>query len=160
MDGCLYAVNYDGSLRWRLRTGGITESSPIIANDGRIYVGVNRGLWAVSASGTKLWSRPGEGYVESTPVALADGSVLFNDRRGVLLNLRADTWIMGIANLGSYDHGGLNIAPNGIIYGAGGDAMSFAAIRSSLRLADTPWPKFRGNTSNTGRLEKPGRNRP
>ena len=37
MDGTLYALNPDGTLRWKFATGGNIESSPAIGEDGTIY---------------------------------------------------------------------------------------------------------------------------
>jgi hypothetical protein len=122
----------------------------VIAADGRIYVGVNQGLWAVSASGEKIWSRPEEGAMDSAPVALAGGLVLFNDRRGAVLVLEPDEAIKVWSDLASYGHGGLTVATNGLIYGAGGEPGALTALRPAFQLADTPWPKFRGNRRNTG----------
>jgi len=77
VDGCLYALNLDGSLRWRLRMGGVTESSPVIGQDGTISVGVLQHLRAVNADGRKKWGRfGGEDFpMEASPVVLADGSI-------------------------------------------------------------------------------------
>ena len=36
-DGTLYALNPDGSLKWKFETGGSTRSTPIIDENGIIY---------------------------------------------------------------------------------------------------------------------------
>jgi outer membrane protein assembly factor BamB len=38
-DSYLYAINPDGTLKWKYLTGSAMESSPAIASDGTIYVG-------------------------------------------------------------------------------------------------------------------------
>jgi outer membrane protein assembly factor BamB len=46
-DGFLYALNPDGSLKWRFEIGDKTIlSSPAIGNDGTVYMG-NRCLYAI-----------------------------------------------------------------------------------------------------------------
>jgi len=55
VDGSCYALNSDGKLAWRVRTGGITESSPVIGLDGIVYVAVNKQLWAITPDGKKKW---------------------------------------------------------------------------------------------------------
>jgi outer membrane protein assembly factor BamB len=38
-NGNLYAINPDGSLRWKFATGSTVDSSPAIGNDGSLYFG-------------------------------------------------------------------------------------------------------------------------
>ena len=48
MDSCLYAINPDGSLKWRYQTGYRVNSSPAVATDGTVYVGsLNGCLYAI-----------------------------------------------------------------------------------------------------------------
>ena len=48
----VYAVNADGTLRWKLPTGGMVFSSPAIGPDGTVYVGsCDSCLYAISDSG-------------------------------------------------------------------------------------------------------------
>jgi len=47
-DSNLYAINPDGSEKWRVTTGGEVRSSPAIGSDGTIYVGSHDGrLYAI-----------------------------------------------------------------------------------------------------------------
>ena len=47
-DDYLYAINPDGSLKWRYQTGGYVGSSPAVAADGTVYVGsANNYLYAI-----------------------------------------------------------------------------------------------------------------
>lgn len=86
-DGALHALTTDGTLKWRLRTGGLDMCSPTVAN-GTVYIGSgypNKDFWAVEAnSGVVKWrtnsglpdpllKRPGQ-YVYSSQ-AYADGVV-------------------------------------------------------------------------------------
>ena len=53
-DGSLYALNTDGTLKWRYQTKGpIVFSSPAIAPDGTVFIGaVDGALYAIQGSGT------------------------------------------------------------------------------------------------------------
>ena len=56
-DSCLYAVDVqNGSLKWKIKTGGIIRSSPCV-NDDKVYVGSFDGfIYAFkAASGAKAW---------------------------------------------------------------------------------------------------------
>jgi outer membrane protein assembly factor BamB len=156
VDGFLYALNLDGSLRWRLRTGGITESSPVIGEGGTIYVGVVQHLWAISANGQKQWGRIGtEDYpFETSPVVLANGSICCVSSFGVLWYISPEEVMQYMYNLRRYGYGSPAVGPNGAVYVADYSIPSgaFTALRAGTSLARTPWPKFRGNSRNTGNI--------
>ncbi|HEV2394985.1 MAG TPA: PQQ-binding-like beta-propeller repeat protein [Verrucomicrobiae bacterium] len=158
VDGFFYALDPDGQLKWRLKTGGITESSPVIGQDGMLYVGVNQQLWALTREPKKKWQY-GLGVawwdpVEVAPLALADGSVCFISHYGLLTNLDADgkwKWHYYMYGNGTVSPA---VAPSGSIYTAGQyptNGICFQALRTDAPLAQSPWPKFRGNPENTGR---------
>jgi len=82
-DGCLYAINPDGSLKWRYRTGDIVCSSPVIAADGTVYFGsIDRYLYAINANGSFRWRYRTGDCVSSSPAVAGDGTVYVgsNDR--------------------------------------------------------------------------------
>ena len=156
VDGFLHAINLDGTLRWRLHTGGINESSPVIGSDGTVYAGVLGRLWAVGADGKKQWGLAGgeDVLMECTPFVLADGTIGCVAGNNVLWyaspkgDIQGMYWPAGA-------HGSPAIGPTGAIYTPGfGD---FNAVRAGAALAQTPWPKFRGNSRNTGNLQDLGR---
>ena len=140
------ALNPEGTLRWRLRTGGFTESSPVIGPDGTIYFGVNQEFWAVTPEGNKKWARGVEELIEATPLVLADASICFEGGYHIMFNTGADTTVNWIYV--GLNHGSPSVAPSGAIYVS--DSTQFKAIRSHTPLARSPWPKFRGNARNTG----------
>jgi outer membrane protein assembly factor BamB len=52
-DYCLYAVNSDGTFKWRFRANAGIESSPALATDGTVYVGADDDyLYGIRGSGT------------------------------------------------------------------------------------------------------------
>ncbi len=85
----------NGSLKWKLVTGGSTDSSPAISADGTIYlgtigytpnhnVGYPTGLAAVSADGTRKWTFATADEVSSSPAIGADGTIYFGSDDGNL----------------------------------------------------------------------------
>lgn len=148
VDGWFYALNLDGSLRWRLHSGGSTQSSPVVGPDGTIYVGVNSALWAISAEGKKLWAHPTDSAVEAPPVVLADNSVLFVSRFGWLFNVASEQTRNWSMFLNAYGCASPAVAGSGVIYAH--QNPDFIALRGSVPLAVSAWPRFRGNARNTG----------
>jgi outer membrane protein assembly factor BamB len=69
-DWYFYAINSDGTMKWRYKTGEGIKSSPAIGEDGTIYVGSDDGkLYAIYPDGTKKWSLTiGGSWVNSAPV--------------------------------------------------------------------------------------------
>jgi outer membrane protein assembly factor BamB len=154
VDGNFYAVKPDGSLRWRLHTGGISESSPIIGPGGVIYVGVDKEVWAISLTGEKkseqeVTSDQYQMPIEGSQLALADGSLCVISGYGLLVNrnhLGPYRWSFHAPGYGSASP---VVGATGTVYIAG-MVKEFYALRASVRLARTPWPKFRGDPRNTG----------
>jgi outer membrane protein assembly factor BamB len=151
VDGFFYAVNADGRLGWRLQTGGVTESSPAISADGTIYVGVNRHLWAITPEGKKVWDRL-DGYdMEGAPVALANGHILFITRQSCLVHIKPDREFLWGMWLPGYGNGSPSVGADGNIVLPGGS--QFVCFSNGVALASSPWPKFKGNTRNTGNIK-------
>jgi len=74
-DNSLYAVNPDGTLKWRYLTQGSVRSSPAVATDGTVYVGSTGGLYALYPNGDLRWRIPMAGSVRSSPAIADDGTV-------------------------------------------------------------------------------------
>jgi outer membrane protein assembly factor BamB len=72
-----YAINPNGTLKWRYKTEQGIRSSPAIAEDGTIYVGSqDTKLYAFYPNGTKKWSLAlGGSWVNSAPVIDEDGII-------------------------------------------------------------------------------------
>ena len=69
IDGGLYALNPDGTVKWYYRTGNwIDESSPAISSDGTIYFGgVDGILYALKSDGTLKWRFETDSSILSSP---------------------------------------------------------------------------------------------
>ncbi len=89
-DGRIYALNPDGTLKWRVwgLEGSIlgTRSSPAIAEDGTIYIGVNgivdiftNYLLALNPDGSVKWQALTASTVDAGPAIGADGVIYVGD---------------------------------------------------------------------------------
>jgi hypothetical protein len=87
-DGLLYAVNSNGSQKWRFDTltHQAIASSVALASDGSIYFGAGGRLWSVADAGSEgymLWSfpdvlnQPALAAIKSSPLINNDGTIYF-----------------------------------------------------------------------------------
>jgi outer membrane protein assembly factor BamB len=87
-DGFFYALNPDGTLRWRVATQGNMDSNgAALSADGTLYFGTNQGVaYALDASdGSERWtSTAGNSPYFAGVAVAADGSVYFKQDEGVL----------------------------------------------------------------------------
>jgi outer membrane protein assembly factor BamB len=153
-DGFFYALTAQGSLRWRLKTGGITESSPVIGKDRTIYVGVNRALWAISSDGKKQWEQADPQLIDAAPLALQDGTVCFVSQLGLLLNLADPNHFNWVFDQNWYGSASPVVGSDGKIYTLGnivGTGIILYSLPTNSKLADSSWPRFRGDAQGTGR---------
>ncbi|MCB1217096.1 PQQ-binding-like beta-propeller repeat protein [bacterium] len=80
-DSFLYALNPDGSLKWRYQTGDKIGSTAAIGRDGTIYFGSYDGrLYALNPDGKEIWSRGYGNSISSSPVIARNGNIIFTDR--------------------------------------------------------------------------------
>jgi outer membrane protein assembly factor BamB len=80
----VYAINPDGTLRWRFATGGHVSSAPAVLPDGTVIAGCQDDLvYAIAPNGTKRWDFRTGGDVESAPTIGEDGAIYFgsDDRK-------------------------------------------------------------------------------
>ncbi len=80
--GVLYAVNPNGTLKWKFATGNIITSAPTIATDGTIYIGSeDANFYAINPNGTLKW-KFATNEVAFTPAIAADGTIYVCDELG------------------------------------------------------------------------------
>src|SRR3954469_18948389 len=69
----VYAINGDGTLRWRFTTGGHVSSAPALLPDGTAVAGSQDNLvYAIAPDGTKRWDFRAGSDVESAPAIAED----------------------------------------------------------------------------------------
>ena len=135
-----------------MRTGGITESSPVISGDGTIYIGINNFRSAITADGKLKWkSVATEQMLNSTPALTADGHVLYASEDGNISVLKADSSIRWYVWLGAQLDASPVIAPDGMIYVPSADG-ELHALQGPAGLMNSSWPMFRANPQHTGRV--------
>jgi outer membrane protein assembly factor BamB len=174
--GYVYAVNADGTLRWRYEVPGErhVRASPAIGSDGTIYVttkafydpdaGAQPALClAFNPDGSIRWiyeiaptaeTIPADSY--TSPAIGADGTIYFAAESGYVFAVDADGELLWKDNF----HNTINwsspmLMDDGTLYIGGNRNEAegrLVAIRTeSPGLDPGPWPKFRGNAANTGR---------
>ena len=77
-DHYLYALNPNGTLRWRYNTGSYIKGSASIADDGTIYVpSFNGYFYALNHDGTLKWQASTGSSVAAAGVALAEDGTIY-----------------------------------------------------------------------------------
>ncbi len=74
----LYAIEPDGSGKWKLRTSAPT-SSPTVTADGKVFFASEFFLWEVTPDGEPGWSYPVRSYIVSEVVIGPDGTIYIVD---------------------------------------------------------------------------------
>jgi len=151
-DSCLYALNPDGNLKWRYKTGDWVRSSPAIGLDGTIYFGsCDNCLYALNPDGNLKWRYKTGGVVFSSPAIGSDGTIYFGSYDSYLYALNPDGNLKWRYKTGNCVFSSPAIGSDGTIYFGSEDGYLYA-LRGSGILGSTPWPKFRHDLRNTGKL--------
>ncbi|MBM3314441.1 PQQ-like beta-propeller repeat protein, partial [candidate division WOR-3 bacterium] len=154
-DGTIYggnpltAMRPDGSVIWRRDSR--STGAPAIGSDGTIYQPSHDTLFAIGPAGSVKWA-----FISpcgtSTPAVAADGTVYFADYMPFVHALGPngrELWRGEDPGSGSE---GVTVA-----LGLDGTVLSTAccaclcAFAGTSPLADSPWPKFQRDLSNSGR---------
>ena len=126
-DDYLYAVNPNGTLKWRYLTGGVVRSSPAIAADGTVYVGsYDHSLYALNPDGTLKWRYLTGGDVPSSPAIAADGTIIFGSRDKTIYALNPDSTVKWSYPTSGEVYSSPAIAPDGTIYCGSNDRFLHA----------------------------------
>jgi len=94
--GNLYAINPDGTEKWRFDIGSDVCPSPAIGNDGTIYIAGYEGapgdgkICAVNPDGTEKWCYYYEKWQESSPTVGPDGTIYIGSYIGKIFALNPD----------------------------------------------------------------------
>jgi outer membrane protein assembly factor BamB len=84
----LYALNGDGTLRWRNESAWSTNA-PAIASDGTVYTTNGGGVHAVDPAGTQRWIFTAQ-TGSSSPSVDSDGNIYVGTSDGIVYALRPD----------------------------------------------------------------------
>jgi len=164
-----FAVNPDGSLKWKASLDAAIDAGPSTAVNGDLYVpinfkvqqGMNKGLLLAlnPADGSEEWRYETDGGVGTVPAVGFDGTIYFATTANKLIALRPDgteLWVFddqAVASGPLSFHSSPTIAPDGTLYyGSSWDNHLYAIRGSSPGPAASSWPMARRDVSNTGRF--------
>jgi outer membrane protein assembly factor BamB len=177
-DGNLYAINpKDGKLKWKFRIGEVsTSASPVIGTDDTIYVGGKTDgkacLYGIDPSGKEktcfiiIDKENQSGVIDTAPIIGNDGTIYIGGAYGIkdgfsgymqsyLYAINLDGSIKWKTMVDEKDEifSSPVIGDDGTVYVGSEDSYLYAINCSATGLANSVWPKFRKNQSNTGSAE-------
>lgn len=118
--GQVYALSHSGELGWRTGLGSRILSTPVLGDNGTVYIGTANSLCALSPDGRVKWRFPAAGPVDAGPALSRDGRIYVACRTSFFYAL--DT--AGIL-LWQYNVGGTlssaAVGQDGTVYVGGGD---------------------------------------
>lgn len=143
-DTVFFAVNPDGSIKWKFVMEDGTESSPAIGPDGMIYIGSYDGnLYAIRDDGDAPvleWVFPTRGAIDGSPTVDGCGTIYVGSRDSTLYAINPDGSMRWSVPTGGGIESSPTIDENGILYigsfdgnlyaiGAGGPDVGVDSIR-------------------------------
>ena len=119
-DHYVYAINHNGTLKWKFGTGGRVWSSPAIGRDGTIYVGSENGyIYAVYPNGTLRWEFDAQYFIGSSPTIGKDGTVYIGTQNGYVYAFYPNgtvKWEFDMGHMGKVYSSSPAIADDGTVY--------------------------------------------
>ena len=158
-DNNLYAVNPDGTEKWKYFTDGNLWASPVIDSDGTIYIhSTESNLYAINPDGTEKWKTSlilGIMSNINLTAAIGNNNVLYIG--GTNTSYQSTIYAINTSDGSVKWESGLDYSPTSpmtigtdgsIIFGGNDYLYVFNSDCSGL--ADSPWPKYRKDYKNTG----------
>jgi outer membrane protein assembly factor BamB len=118
-DTGLYAINPDGTKKWRTGSGGSIASSPAIAEDGTIFVGtMNTGnsLVAFYPNGTIRWKYKTGYSITGGPAIGSDDTIYIGSGDNYFYAINSNGTLKWRYKTGHYIKGHASIADDGTVY--------------------------------------------
>ena len=113
--GKLYAINLDGTTKWKCKTSNIIYGSPAIGSDGTIYLGcLDFVVYAINPNGTIKWTHKTGAAIYGSPSIGSDGTIYVSSQDGNLYAFNPDGTIKW-----TFEHSGYcapSIGKDGTIY--------------------------------------------
>jgi outer membrane protein assembly factor BamB len=128
----IYAVNPNGTLKWKYKTNGWIWSSPAIAEDGTIYVGTwGCSLYAFNPDGSVKWVCNSLGGTSSSSPAIAEDGTIYlgtmkGTNKGEIVAVTSNGTVKWRYATGYLITSDPAIDDNGIIYIGSGDTYLYA----------------------------------
>jgi outer membrane protein assembly factor BamB len=132
----IYAINPDGTLRWRFATGGHVASAPAVLADGTVVAGSQDDLvYGIAPDGAKRWDFRAGGDVDAAPAVGDDGTIYVGSDDRKVYALGPDGTMRWAFTTGGDVRAAVAVG-NGMIYAGSFDAQLYA-IRLDGTLAWT-----------------------
>jgi len=91
--GYLYAINPDGTLKWRFETNGVVFCSPTVSPEGKIYFGsYDDTYYILSPEGEELYNFGALDRIYSSTAITPDGTLYFGSMDNYLYILGEFSW--------------------------------------------------------------------
>jgi outer membrane protein assembly factor BamB len=133
----IYAINPDGTLRWRFATGGHVSSAPALLPDGTVIAGCQDNVvYAIAPNGAKRWDFRAGNDVESAPAVADDGTIYFGADDEKVYALAPTGKLLWAFNTGGDVRASPAVGLDGTLYVGTFDASMYA-IRKDGTLAWT-----------------------
>lgn len=161
-DNYLYALDpSDGTEKWKFNAGSFVLSSPIIDHNGVIYFGSYKGkFYAVNPDGTEKWFYQFSedlGFLENSGAVLGDSNVIYLGASDPTFFFIRKVYALHLDGTLKWAYQSSlaidtppTLATDGTVYIGTAEGSLLAIDGESTGVADSPWPKHRGNTKNTG----------
>ncbi len=150
-----YAINSDGSQKWRINTDGVIYSSPSIGPDGTIYYTTCSTLFALDTDGTQKWSfdlNSGNNYSITAAIA-HNGTIYIGSWDNYFYALNPDGSLKWKFKGDSHMDFSPLISENGNIYTVSENGTLYSIPTSNGGLANYNWPCARANAMHTGGID-------
>jgi outer membrane protein assembly factor BamB len=152
-DGAVAGVSRDGRLLWRGEAGGPISRSPALGDDGTVYLAAGEHVVALSARGAPRWRTRARGPIVAGPLIADDGTVYVAvappSRPPAVIALRPDGAVDRVEPLPAEPMRGLALQAGNLWIGLAD--LTLRRIDVPQRgLAQSAWPKARGDRENTG----------
>ena len=129
-DCYLYALNSDGSLKWKFHSGDSITSSPAIGYDGTIYFGnmenYDGRIYAINPNGTEKWHYDTGDRIASDPAIGDDGTIYIGSADGYLYAMNPNGTLKWRFETGDQVKSHPSIADDGTIYVGSFDGNTYA----------------------------------
>jgi outer membrane protein assembly factor BamB len=116
VDGYLYAVNPDGTEKWKFFLTAAFYGSPAIGADGTVYLGTFGEFFAINPDGTLRWKTDQVQGADPGPVIASDGTIHIGDRESHLFAFYPDGTLKWMTELGPDFWFPPSVGPDGVVY--------------------------------------------
>jgi outer membrane protein assembly factor BamB len=131
----IYAINSNGTLRWRFATGGHVSSTPALAADGTVYAGSqDNSIYAIAPDGKRQWEFRARDDVESSPAIEEDGTIYIGSDDNRLYALSPQGQMLWAFTTGDDVRASPAIGHDGTVYIGSYDGLLYAIRRDGTLL--------------------------